>query len=295
MKHKLIKVLLVEDNPGDARLLKEYLSESKHALFDLIHVERLTNALERIDKEHFDIVLLDLVLPDSQGYPTFSRMYAQAINTPIVVLSGLNNESLAIKAVQEGAQDYLVKGEVDAVFLSRSLHYAIERYRMQMALRSQSLIDDLTGLYNRRGFLTLGEKQLKLSRRTKRGFFLVFIDLDGLKHINDSFGHLEGDKALIKTAEILKKTFRETDIIARIGGDEFTILAIDASGDNDEIINKRLGDNINHLNLQDQSLYKLSLSAGIIYHDAKSPSKLEDLMEKADEELYKQKRYKKGF
>lgn len=295
MKSKLIKVLLVEDNEGDARLLKEFLLESEHTQFELVHVERLSLALERIDKEHFDIILLDLILPDSQGYDTFSRMFTQSLNTPIVVLSGLYNETMAVKAVQEGAQDYLVKGQVGATLLARSLHYAIERYRMQMALRSQSLVDDLTGLYNRRGFLTLAEKQLKLSKRTKRGFFLVFVDLDGLKQINDAFGHLEGDNALIKTAKILKKTFRETDIIARIGGDEFTILAIDALGESAEIITARFQENIKHLNVQEQNLYKLSLSFGIIYHDAKTTPKLEQLMEKADGELYKYKRSKRGF
>ncbi len=293
MTNKLMKILLVEDNVGDARLLKEHLTESSELQFELAHAERLGSALQRLSKDHFDLILLDLMLPDSQGFDTFIKVHEHAQDTPIVVLSGLYYDAIALKAVSEGAQDYLVKGQVDSAMLVRSLRYAIERNRMQMALRSQSLIDDLTGLYNRRGFITLAEQQLKLSRRSKRGFFLVFVDLDGLKQINDSFGHLQGDEALTRTALILKKTFRETDIAARIGGDEFMVLAIDAAGDSADIITRRLEDCKSEFNRQQDRLYRLSLSFGIVYVAPGDASSLEQLMEKSDEELYKHKRSKK--
>jgi len=290
---KILKILLIEDNIGDVRLLREYLSESSEIHFELRHSERLTEALQCINNEHFDLILLDMMLPDSQGFDTFIKIKEHAFDIPIVVLSGLYYDSMALKAVAEGAQDYLVKGEVDARLLIRAMRYAIERHRMQMALRSQSLIDDLTGLYNRRGFLTLAEQQIKLSRRSKRGFFLVFVDLDGLKQINDSFGHLQGDAALIKTAGILKRTFRETDILSRIGGDEFMALAIDATGDSSEVITKRIEEIAGEFNNEKGCLYKLSLSYGIAYFDSTSDFSIEELMNKTDEELYRHKRSKR--
>lgn len=291
--HAPIKILLVEDNPGDARLLKEYLVEPEGVEFEMTHVERLNAALEKLTKVHFDIVLLDLILPDSRGLETFLKIHSHNEAVPIVVLSGIYDESLAVKAVHEGAQDYLVKGQVNSSMLIRALRYAIERNSMQMALRSQSLIDDLTGLYNRRGFQALAQQQLKLSRRTKRGFFLVFVDLDGLKKINDGFGHLEGDKALIAASKILKKTFRETDLLARIGGDEFTVLAIDASGDDAQAIVSRLEKWVKEYNSLAQNRYVLSLSCGIVYCDSRNTLSLEQLIKKADEELYKIKKLKK--
>ena len=135
----------------------------------------------------------------------------------------------------------------------------------QEALKAMSLVDDLTGLYNRRGFLTLAEQELKMAKRTKRETFLLFADLDGLKEINDTFGHLEGDQALIDIARIFKKSFREPDIPARIGGDEFVILA--REGDSKvgpRIFTERLHKNILLFNEKKERGYKLSLSMGVV-------------------------------
>ena len=130
MESKPIRVLLVEDNLGDADLLQETLAEGASAQFELTGVSRLGEALQRLFEEHFDVVLLDLGLPDSQGLDTFVRTHAAAPDVPIVVLTGLDDEMLAVKAVQAGAQDYLVKGQVDSNLLVRSLRYAIERHRL---------------------------------------------------------------------------------------------------------------------------------------------------------------------
>jgi PAS domain S-box-containing protein len=136
MYRERIKVLLVEDNPGDARLLQVTLSEVTSAHFDLTCVGLLRKAMESLSAQPFDAVLLDLSLPDSQGFDTFTKLHKQFPEVPIVVLSGLSDETLALRAVQEGAQDYLVKGQVNgADLISRSLRYAIERRRTQEALQ----------------------------------------------------------------------------------------------------------------------------------------------------------------
>jgi PAS domain S-box-containing protein len=130
-----IKVLLVEDNPGDVFLLQEFLKEVTTVVVDLMPVERLSEALNYLANEIFDVILLDLSLPDSRGLETFVIAHHQAKATPIIVLTGLNDETLAIRAMQEGAQDYLVKGQVTGDLLVRSMRYAIERQRADDALR----------------------------------------------------------------------------------------------------------------------------------------------------------------
>lgn len=132
----LIKVLLVEDNPGDARLLREMLAEAASAQFELTHLERLSQAIQHLGQEHFDLVLLDLSLVDGQGLDTVARTHAAAPDLPIVVLTGLDDETVALEAVRSGAQDYLIKGQINRHLLVRSMRYAIERKRVQQALRA---------------------------------------------------------------------------------------------------------------------------------------------------------------
>jgi two-component system cell cycle response regulator len=151
----------------------------------------------------------------------------------------------------------------------------------------------LTRLYNRRGFLALAEQQCKLSRRAQSEFLVVFADMDGLKQIKDQYGHAEGDCAILKTSEILKKTFRESDIIARIGGDEFVILHVDASEDNAQGITQRLEENLKEFNQENARPYRLSLSFGVTYFNPSGEVSLENVLKEADEQLYHQKIEKK--
>jgi DNA-binding NarL/FixJ family response regulator len=135
MEEKPIRVLLVEDNPGDFRLIQEMFKESK-ATIELKWTGQLSTGLANLKEEMFDVVLADLGLPDSQGIDTFKKIHDQALQTPIVVLTGLDNNGLAMRAVREGAQDYLVKGQIDSDLLLRSIRYAIERYENLEQLRS---------------------------------------------------------------------------------------------------------------------------------------------------------------
>jgi signal transduction histidine kinase len=135
---KFMKILLIEDNPGDTRLIREMLAEVRSGTLVLECADRLSTGLERLAAGGIDVVLLDLSLPDGQGLDTFVRAHAQTPEVPVVVLTGLDDEALAVQAVREGAQDYLVKGHVDGYSLTRAIRYAIERQRAEEALREYS-------------------------------------------------------------------------------------------------------------------------------------------------------------
>jgi diguanylate cyclase (GGDEF)-like protein/PAS domain S-box-containing protein len=165
-----------------------------------------------------------------------------------------------------------------------------ERKRLESEILSLSMTDQLTGLHNRRGFLTLAEQQLKIAERTKEGMLLFFMDLDGMKWINDTLGHKIGDEALIEVATILKETFRASDVIARIGGDEFAVLAIDEGGSNTGILTSRLQKQIDAHNSFQNRLYKISISIGYTHYDPQNPSSIDELMSSADILMYEEKK-----
>jgi DNA-binding response OmpR family regulator len=135
---EIIRVLLIEDNPGDTRLVREMLAEARGALFDLECADRPSAGLKRLAEGDIDVVLLDLGLPNSQGLDTCTKVYAQAPEVPIVVLTGLDDEVMGLQAIEIGAQDYLVKGQVDSNPLARALRYAIERKRAEETLRASA-------------------------------------------------------------------------------------------------------------------------------------------------------------
>jgi diguanylate cyclase (GGDEF)-like protein/PAS domain S-box-containing protein len=154
------------------------------------------------------------------------------------------------------------------------------------ALRSLTLVDELTGLYNRRGFQTLAERHLQLALRKQRGVFLLFCDVDGLKNINDTYGHLEGDRALVDAAAILRHSFRSADIIARFGGDEFTVFPLEAADESGTLLVRRLEDNISTHNAAAGRVYRLKMSVGIARFEPESAWSVQQLLEAADRHLY---------
>ena len=150
-------------------------------------------------------------------------------------------------------------------------------------------------MYNRRGFLTLVQQQLKIAERMKKGIHIFFADLDKMKWINDTLGHEKGDQALIETAVILKDTFRASDIVARMGGDEFAVLAIEAAEVEPEILTQRLQNRIDSYNNLENREYILSISIGCAYYDPAVPCSIDDLMTQADKRMYENKQNKKSI
>ena len=288
-----IKVLVVEENqPEYAPWFQVVSSGVNDGQFESERAGTLTIALGRLEKEPFDVILLDLALPDSVGIGTFSQICVRVPEVPIVVTSALENKKQAFEVLREGAQDYLVKGEVDVKVLRRALYYAIERHRSRVLLQQLSFNDELTGLLNRRGFLSMAQQQLKIAQREDWELVLLFADLDSLKNINDNFGHTEGDRALKSIATVLKKTFRTSDLIARLGGDEFIVLALNAPAAGVQKMKTRLKSNLDRHNSQNR-YYQLSLSIGIAQFDPSHETSLESMIVEADKALYDNKRKKR--
>ncbi|MGC0772065.1 MAG: GGDEF domain-containing protein [Candidatus Acidiferrum sp.] len=166
---------------------------------------------------------------------------------------------------------------------------AVKQALLDRELRYLALTDDLTCLFNRRGFFAAATHQLKLAQRNGQSFLLMFCDVDNLKKINDTYGHHEGDLALIRTADALEQSFRGSDILSRLGGDEFVVLASEASSQTQEVLLRRLENNLKKSNAN-ESRYQLSLSVGVARFDPKRAISLGELMAQADEAMYEQKR-----
>jgi len=169
-----------------------------------------------------------------------------------------------------------------------------ERRKMEEKLESFAFTDQLTGLYNRRGFVHLVDRQLKLSRRSKHKMLLFYADLDRLKWINDNFGHEEGDKALISTARVMVQTFRESDIISRIGGDEYAVLAVNADKVVSDTLLIRFHKFIDYINSRKNQKYRLSISIGYAVYDPAHPCSIDELISRADISMYEDKKINKA-
>jgi diguanylate cyclase (GGDEF)-like protein/PAS domain S-box-containing protein len=169
-----------------------------------------------------------------------------------------------------------------------------ERKRAEAALQSLSLVDELTGLYNRRGFLAVTEQHLAAIRRSERVPVILYADLDGLKVINDSLGHREGDRALVNAAEIFKEIFRNSDIVARFGGDEFVVLAAISPEEDAESLTRRLQEKFSANNARRNCPYDLSISVGLAHFDDEESHSIEELMARADRAMYEDKRRKRS-
>ena len=232
MSTKLIQaILLVEDNLGDARLLREMFDGQGAHFGELTHVDCMNAAEKHLAEHTVDIILLDLGLPDAQGLGAIRRTRAVAPDVPLVVLTGLDDESMAVQALQHGAQDYLIKGQIETRALLRALRYAIERKAMESAALAMARQmahaaehDALTGLPNRMLLNDRVSQAIIAAPHHMKKVAVLFLDLDGFKHINDSLGHPIGDKLLQSIANRLVECARDSDTVSRQGGDEFVVL-----------------------------------------------------------------------
>ena len=280
-----LKILIVDDEKTMSSLLVSLLSKHGH---ECQTAKDGIEALEKIKKGSFDAAVIDVVMPLMDGITLTRELLKLYPNLPIMIMSGHADDHSAETAIAAGAREFIKKPFFIDEFTLR-FDKMMRAHKAEEALLALSLTDELTGLYNRRRFFVLTEQYLKVAIRTKKRSLLLYIDMDELKLINDHYGHNEGDRALIDLSNILKKTFRESDIIARIGGDEFVVL-LESTAENDEILITRLSENIKDHHAKQTRSYKLSISVGVAQFDPENPISIDDLLSKADALMYAQKR-----
>jgi diguanylate cyclase (GGDEF)-like protein len=315
MNEKPLHVLLVEDNGVDALLLREMFSKEAPGSLELTYLTCVSDALLHLAKGGVDIVLLDTGLPDTHGLDSVRRVHELAPNVPVIVLAGLNDETLASEALKEGAQDYLIKGQLESRALPRALRHAVERHRLQtdadqvkklqlelkddflIAARATSLEmshsashDALTDLPNRVLFNDRLTQAISLAERQKKQLAVMYIDLDHFKKINDSLGHDIGDKLLQSVADRLKASVRRSDTISRLGGDEFLVLLSQVEHEEDAIFSARkILRALTVPYVINSNSLDVSVSIGVSAYPSDGQD-AEGLINKADNALYEAKR-----
>ena len=289
------RILLIDDDPKEIRLIREWLgTPPRESRFSVEAAGSLSTGLKRLSVERYELVLLNLSLPDSKGIETLHKVRKQAPDVPVIVQGRMTDESVAVDTLKQGAQDYLLKADMNPSLLARSIRYAIERQRLLEEIRNLALIDELTGLSNRRGFTTLAEKQLQVAKRANERMHGIFLDVDELKEVNDRWGHAEGDRVLQAVAQVLRASFRESDILARVGGDEFCVLARDCGSKKPEILTRRLLATIEERNRREPTPYRISVSLGIVNTDPAESRTPAEILQEADKRMYSRKRIKKN-
>jgi diguanylate cyclase (GGDEF)-like protein len=278
-------LLVVDDDASVLEFIKQGLLTQGYLCQTATTAE---SALEHINKTPFDLMLTDIVMPGMDGFKLTELSRKSRPDMLIIIMTGFTEDYSFEKAIEAGASDFIKKP-----FTLHELIIRIRLVNLQEKLLKLSVTDELTGLYNRRGFFTLTEQLVKLSNRQKNIFYLLFADLDNLKEINDIYGHEAGDQVLIETAKIFRDSFRDSDIIARIGGDEFVVVPAGTTESGAAITTARLYQNVALYNSEKKRPYALSISVGMAKYDANSPCSLDELIRQADKSMYEQKMLKK--
>jgi two-component system, cell cycle response regulator len=285
-----IHILVVHDDSSDPLLVDGLLDEGPGREYRPCHVNSLEQAQEVLVNSSMDCILLDLQLSTRPSLESVSRLQGLVPDIPIVVLTGVDDLNRGVEAVQRGAQDCLLKGRIGQDDLVKAVEFGIERSRIREQLRQGSMTDELTGLKNRGGFDSLVEHAFNVASRKRQRLVLLYMDLDSMKSINDSLGHGEGDAALIDVAGLLNETYRDSDLVGRVGGDEFCVLLTGASDREAQRSVLRLEDAVGGHNRIAGRPYQLSLSIGMATFDPDAPCSVADLLNKADAAMYEAKR-----
>lgn len=319
-------ILIVDDTPDNLRLLAKILEAQGYTVRKSLNGKM---ALQAVRRDPPNLILLDITMPGMNGYEVCQALKASEATAqiPIIFISALDQVNSKVHAFESGGQDYITKPFQELEVLVRVHNQLViqqqhqqliaqnqrlereiqERLKAEAEVRQLSLTDELTGLYNRRGFFLLAEQQLKIAQRAQTSCCLLFADVDGLKRINDVFGHTVGDQLIVEAAQVLKQSFREADIVARLGGDEFAVLIL-ACADSSHEFFMRLRDNLDDFNQmrcqrndsqsrsqdssQVQQSYQLSMSIGVQCCDTGEAISLEQLLAQADKRMYEHKRMK---
>ena len=223
------RVLIIEDNPDHLKFVDHCITSELQ--WETVSAGSIGRGVECLTAEGppFGMILLDLTLPDGSGLSNLRQVLDHCGSTPVLVLTAESDANLAAQAVRDGADDFLVKQELSVGGLVRAMRGSLERRQGREQLVRDPLADELTGLYNRRAFLALATQQIAIARRSRESIALLIGDLEGLQQINELAGTEAGDQALIFTARVLRTSFRDSDVVARLRGDEFAVLMAESS------------------------------------------------------------------
>lgn len=286
----VVKVLLVDDDEDDYILTKYLFDEFKDTRYELEWSTKYDYALTDMQEGNHDIYLVDYRLGAHSGLDLLKRAIKAGCTSPIILLTGQGDKEVDLQAMQAGAADYLVKGQFEAPLLERAIRYSLQHAHSMEKLLHEALHDSLTGLPNRVKFTEMLSEAIQNSQRMSSSRFAVlFLDLDRFKIINDSLGHFLGDKLLQIVSQRLKKHLRPHDIVARFGGDEFTVLLTQIKDPQNVIeVSERLQREISVPFKIDGHEIFTSCSIGITYFDSRY-ERPEDILRDADTAMYQAK------
>ncbi len=279
-------IIIVDDDEILLNMLRDMLTMDGYRCETASSAEA---ALELVTKHTFNIMLTDITLPGMKGFELAERAKKIRPSMILIIMTGFIDDFSYDSAIEAGASDFIKKP-----FTFKELKVRIEHVKLQEKQRVMAITDELTGLCNRRGFFNLAEQQLRLSKRLRKGIYMLYADVDNLKVINDTLGHQTGDMALVDTADILRATYRESDIIARVGGDEFVVAPIGTEGDEIDSVTARLENNLASHNATENRRYKLTLSFGVAYCGPEDTCSVDELVARAEKMMYEHKRSKQN-
>jgi two-component system cell cycle response regulator len=287
-----IRVLSIEDDEQYFDLLNTLLHKQDRVdLFHASTIEETENLLGRID---FDLILLDHILPDGNSLDILSLIRKSKLEIPVVVITGQGDEMIASRAIQAGAFDYLPKENATAKSLSRAINNALEKGRLKREvsltmekMARMSTRDELTGLYNRRYFMEVLNREAARAKRYGTGLVLCMMDLDHFKRINDTYGHSAGDMVLSTVGLMLKESSRESDLVCRYGGEEFVEILPNTKTKDAGIMFERIRNKIREHSFEyNSSRFQISISVGIASFNGTPDLSPHELVEMADKSLY---------
>jgi diguanylate cyclase (GGDEF)-like protein len=317
-------ILIVDTHPANRRVYTNLLGNFGHRLLE---ANDGAQALELARAELPDLIITDILMPNMDGFTLVRRLRAEPLlmGLPVIFQTANYDVSEIHRLARATGIQHILRNPAEPQEILRAVNESLkrptvparlpqtgqlQREHLQLLadklyqkvselekandrLRSLSLTDILTGLNNRRGFMILATGLLKFARRAAYSVCLLYIDLDSLKYINDTFGHIAGDTAITHFARILTETFRDSDVIGRLGGDEFVVLLIDATESDLVSMQTRLQSSVDAHNLQSERGYALSFSLGVIRVDSDSTITMEELLSEADAAMYQHKKNRK--
>ena len=320
----MASIMIVDANPDDRRAYITLLGNFGHRLME---AEDGVQALELARAELPDLIITEILMPHMDGFTFVRRLRAEPLlmGVPIIFQTANYDVSEIHRLARASGIQHILKKPAEPHEILRAVNESLKlptlptrlpqtgqlhREHLQLLadklyqkvselekanerLRNVSLTDGLTGLNNRRGFMILSTGLLKFARRVGYSSCLLYVDLDSLKYINDTFGHAAGDAAILDFSRILTQTFRDSDVIGRLGGDEFVIMMIDATENDLASMQERLQDNVNTYNGQSAQGHTLSFSTGVIRVEPESTISMEELLSQADAAMYKHKQGRK--